>query len=233
MALLQVDVVGAGGDGPGQAVEVKGSVVLPPHETSLEVVVGGKDTLGGTSSEILTSTDTTPEVLVAARGKQVGKSPGRKKVGTGSRRLVTAPQPASAPEPASTLVPLDGSVGLAKGRARVMISWRSPSLPAAVTSSRAPSLPVGTASTFVVRVSSSVAPRLTERGALPVGLDFFDQGNGTATIEGIPVVGGVYPLDVTVTTGAAPPVTERLVLTVGGTRVVARPQSSEGGLPRG
>lgn len=223
VSLLQVDVVGAGGNGSGQAVEVKGSLVLPAHATSLEVVVGGKNTLGGTSSELLTSTASTPEVLVAARGTPLGKSRGRQQPGTHSGHLVATPQPAS------TVVPRDGTVAGAKGRARVVISWRSPWLPATVTSSQLPTLRLARPAMFVVRVSSPVAPRLTERGVLPIGLDFFDQGNGTATIEGIPVVGGVYPLDVTVTAGGAPPVTKHLVLTVSGDP----PSEQAGGLAKG
>ena len=48
------------------------------------------------------------------------------------------------------------------------------------------------------------APALTESGALPAGLTFTDNGNGTATIAGTPAAGsgGSYPITITATNAA-------------------------------
>ena len=45
------------------------------------------------------------------------------------------------------------------------------------------------------------APALTETGALPTGVTFIDNGNGTATIAGTPAAGtgGTYPITITAT----------------------------------
>ena len=52
-------------------------------------------------------------------------------------------------------------------------------------------------------------PALTETGALPAGITFTDNGNGTATIAGTATsgTGGSYPITITATNavGATPP----------------------------
>ena len=47
---------------------------------------------------------------------------------------------------------------------------------------------------------------LSETGALPTGVTFVDNGNGTATLAGTPAAGtgGTYPLTITAANGVAP-----------------------------
>ncbi len=56
----------------------------------------------------------------------------------------------------------------------------------AITSANAATFTVGTAGTFPVTTSGFPAPSLTETGALPTGVTFKDNGNGTATLAGTP-----------------------------------------------
>jgi hypothetical protein len=59
----------------------------------------------------------------------------------------------------------------------------------------------GTVFNFPVTTSGPDTPSLTETGALPGGLTFVDNGNGTATLSGTPAAatGGVYTLTFTAT----------------------------------
>jgi hypothetical protein len=69
----------------------------------------------------------------------------------------------------------------------------------AITSAASASSIVGTAFSFTVTTTGSPTPALTETGALPAGVTFTDNGNGTATIAGTPASGsgGSYPIQIT------------------------------------
>ena len=60
---------------------------------------------------------------------------------------------------------------------------------------------VGQAYTLTLKTSAYTTAALTESGALPAGLTFHDNGDGTATIAGTPQPGsgGAYPVVVTAT----------------------------------
>jgi FG-GAP-like repeat/Putative Ig domain/RTX calcium-binding nonapeptide repeat (4 copies) len=62
----------------------------------------------------------------------------------------------------------------------------------------------GTAATFTITTAGFPAPFLSESGALPSGMDFLNNGNGTGSISGVPGagVGGVYTFTVTATNTA-------------------------------
>jgi hypothetical protein len=71
----------------------------------------------------------------------------------------------------------------------------------AITSSADPTFTAKTAGTFTVTATGTPAPALSETGALPAGVTFADNGNGTATLAGTPAEGtqGTYPLVITAT----------------------------------
>jgi hypothetical protein len=52
---------------------------------------------------------------------------------------------------------------------------------------------------FTVTTTGFPVPSLTRKGALPSGVTFTDNGNGTATISGVPSTGGNYPILITAT----------------------------------
>jgi hypothetical protein len=66
----------------------------------------------------------------------------------------------------------------------------------AITSGSATILTVGAAGSFLFSATGDPVPALSESGALPAGITFSDNGNGTAMLSGTPAigVGGVYPL---------------------------------------
>src|SRR5579875_752657 len=70
--------------------------------------------------------------------------------------------------------------------------------------------------TFTVTATGTPAPIITEIGALPPGMTFVYNGNGTATIAGTPPAGttGTYPVTVTAANGVGTPATQQLVITV-------------------
>ena len=49
------------------------------------------------------------------------------------------------------------------------------------------------AGSYTVTTTGYPAPTITETGALPAGLTFTDNGNGTATISGTPATGRPAP----------------------------------------
>ena len=66
----------------------------------------------------------------------------------------------------------------------------------AITSSNSATAIVGTPFSFTVTTTGAPTPALTESGALPAGLTFTDNGDGTATIAGTAAAGsgGNYPI---------------------------------------
>ena len=55
---------------------------------------------------------------------------------------------------------------------------------------------------------------LTESGALPSGVTFTDNKNGTATLSGTTTAAGTYPLTLTAANGVLPNATQSFTLTV-------------------
>ena len=77
--------------------------------------------------------------------------------------------------------------------------------PWTVTSANSTTFTVGLAGTFAVTTTTAAgsptppSPALSETGALPAGVTFTDNGNGTATIAGTPAAGtgDAYPITIT------------------------------------
>jgi Putative Ig domain len=86
----------------------------------------------------------------------------------------------------------------------------------AITSANATTFTVGSAGTFTVTTSGIPAPALSETGALPGGVSFVDNGDGTATLSGTPAAGtgGVYPITVKASNGVSPNAAQSFTLTV-------------------
>ena len=73
-----------------------------------------------------------------------------------------------------------------------------------ITSANSTTFGAGVAGTFQVTTSGNPTPSLAESGALPAGVTFTDNGDGTGTLSGTPQVGtaGPYPLTLTGTNSA-------------------------------
>ncbi|HEY2644010.1 MAG TPA: putative Ig domain-containing protein [Galbitalea sp.] len=87
-----------------------------------------------------------------------------------------------------------------------------------ITSENTETLDVGTAGSFTVTTSPGfpATTDLTEDGALPDGVSFIDNGNGTATLSGTPTTGagGDYPIVLTATALGGFPQTQNFDLVV-------------------
>ncbi|HEY7158407.1 MAG TPA: immunoglobulin domain-containing protein [Gemmataceae bacterium] len=86
----------------------------------------------------------------------------------------------------------------------------------AFTSANNASFTVGQSGSFLVKTSGSPAPTLTASGALPSGVTFTDNGNGTATLVGAPAAGtqGTYQFTITASNGVGSAVMQNFTLTV-------------------
>jgi hypothetical protein len=86
----------------------------------------------------------------------------------------------------------------------------------ALTSASSTTFQAGHGGSFTVTTSGVPTPSLSQAGALPSGVSFADNGNGTATLSGTPAAGagGSYPLTITASNGASADVSQGLTLTV-------------------
>jgi len=71
----------------------------------------------------------------------------------------------------------------------------------AITSANSVTFTAGTSGTFTVTTTGSPTPALTKTGSLPASVNFTDNGNGTATISGIPAAVGSTPITITANNG--------------------------------
>jgi large repetitive protein len=77
----------------------------------------------------------------------------------------------------------------------------------AITSGSMTTFTVGSTGFFSVTTTGFPVPALTASENLPTGVTFTDNGNGTATLSGIPAAdsGGTYPLTITASNGGVDP----------------------------
>jgi hypothetical protein len=87
----------------------------------------------------------------------------------------------------------------------------------AITSANSVTFVVGAAGTFTVTTTGTPTPSLTETGALPTGVSFKDNGNGTGTLSGTPASGTAanYAITFTASNGIGTAATQSFTLTVG------------------
>lgn len=73
----------------------------------------------------------------------------------------------------------------------------------AITSAPSTTAATGDAFSFSITADGVPTPSISESGALPTGVNFLDNGNGTATLSGTPAAGtqGSYPLTITANNG--------------------------------
>ncbi|MCU1496891.1 MAG: hypothetical protein JWM47_844, partial [Acidimicrobiales bacterium] len=86
----------------------------------------------------------------------------------------------------------------------------------AITSADTTTFLVGTPGSFTVTTTGSPTPSLARTGALPAGITFVDNGDGTATLAGTPAAGtgGTYRLAVTASSGLGANATQSFTLKV-------------------
>jgi hypothetical protein len=86
----------------------------------------------------------------------------------------------------------------------------------AITSANSTTFTVGAAGAFTVTTTGNPKPAVTETGALPTGVTFVDNGNGTAALAGTPAAGtgGAYPISITAANGIGTNAVQSFTLTV-------------------
>ncbi|GIW02041.1 putative Ig domain-containing protein [Roseiflexus sp.] len=83
-----------------------------------------------------------------------------------------------------------------------------------ITSANTATFTVGQAGSFTVTATGYPTPTLSVSGALPSGVTFTPNSNGTATISGTPTASGVFTLTITAANGVNPNATQTFTLTV-------------------
>ena len=86
--------------------------------------------------------------------------------------------------------------------------------PPSITSSTSDAFTQGVADSFTVTTTGTPTPGITEAGALPLGITFANNGNGTATLSGDATVSGTYTVTITASNGDSPNATQSFTLTV-------------------
>jgi hypothetical protein len=88
--------------------------------------------------------------------------------------------------------------------------------PPQITSADSAAFQVGASGIFLITTTGYTTPALSEAGALPQGVTFVDNGDGTATLQGTPAFGsaGAYDLSIDATNGSAPDASQNFVFTV-------------------
>jgi hypothetical protein len=98
----------------------------------------------------------------------------------------------------------------------VLITAIVPAHPSIGSSGHSLTFKIGHYGSTTITASGEPTPTLAESGALPIGVTFHDNGDGTATLLGTPAVGtgGVYPFTVTAYNGINPPAVAHYLLIV-------------------
>ncbi len=91
-----------------------------------------------------------------------------------------------------------------------------------ITSANNATFAYGVPNSFTVTTTGFPAPSLSESGALPPGVTFVDNGNGTGALSGTPTVSGTFPL-VLSATNVVTTAQQNFTLTVAGLRVSPSP----------
>ena len=84
----------------------------------------------------------------------------------------------------------------------------------AITSASSATFTAGTAGSFTVTTTGTPTPTLSESGALPSGVTFIDNGNGTASIMGTATLAASYPITITAQNGTLPNATQSFTINV-------------------
>jgi hypothetical protein len=96
----------------------------------------------------------------------------------------------------------------------------------AITSASATTFTVGTGGSFTVTATGYPTPSLGENGALPTGVSFVDNHNGTGTLSGTPTTGGIFSITFTASNGIGSAAMQTFTLTVNQAPVITSASSA-------
>ena len=111
---------------------------------------------------------------------------------------------------------ITASNGVGAGATQTLALTVGASAAPSITSNPSTTFTQGSTGSFKITASGSPTAALTESGALPSGVTFVDNGDGTATIKGSPASGAAqaYPITITANNGVSPNASQNFTLTV-------------------
>ena len=115
-----------------------------------------------------------------------------------------------------TLTLSDNALNGSPATQQVSLSCTGTGTAPIITSGNNATFTVGTSGTFIVTTSGAPAASLSESGSMPSGITFVDNGNGTATLGGVPAAGtgGSYNVVITAANGISPNATQSFTVAV-------------------
>ena len=100
------------------------------------------------------------------------------------------------------------------GTASLVNAFNVTGTPPQITSGNSATFTAGSTGSFIVTATGTPTPSLSESGALPSGVTFVDNGNGTATLAGTTTKAGIYAIVITAQNGLSPKAVQNFTLTV-------------------
>ena len=171
----------------------------PPTVTSVSPAVG--PTVGANSVTV-TGTNLTGATAVVFGGTE------------STDYTIDSPTTITATVPAHATGVVDVEVSTPGGADTLVGGYTYGTAPS-ITSGDTTSGTAGQAMTpFTVTTTGTPTPALTNTGALPNGVSFTDNTNGTATLAGTPTETGTFPLVITAANGVAPNATQNFTVTI-------------------
>jgi large repetitive protein len=134
-------------------------------------------------------------------------------VGIGELLLVLAILVGASPAAAQSVGTFNYSNGITLKR--FAIQSQSGTAPG-ITSAASTTFGEDVENSFTVTTTGSPTPSIAESGALPEGVTFFDNGNGTGSLNGFPSTTGTFPISFTASNGVNPNATQSFTLQVSG-----------------
>ncbi len=179
-------------------------------------IAGSKDALDQTAGEVESGgTATFPYYFESHIA--VSLTPGDYYVAIGSGNNYadpTVPRNFGAGGVFDPLVSQSGTAGNSTGP--YLLSVSATSTPPAITSADHATFTAGSLGTFTVTTTGTGSAAITRTGALPSGISFVDNGDGTATLSGTPAAdtGEEYEFTITASNNVDPDATQTFTLTV-------------------
>ncbi len=102
------------------------------------------------------------------------------------------------------------------GKTACSVGAVEPEIAPMVTSAPSTTFTDGMQGSFTVTTAGQPSPSIGERGSLPMGVSFVNNGDGTATLSGTPGLGtvGTYPIIINASNEVTPDATQAFTLTV-------------------
>jgi hypothetical protein len=135
---------------------------------------------------------------------------------------------AGSASPGTYSLTVTGTSSSATHSTPLTLTVKKPQQAPTFTSANKATFIVGQQGSFTVATTGFPTPSITESGALPSGVTFHDNGNGTASLAGAPAAGtgGSYPITFTAANGVTPNATQKFTLAISSVKATLTPPST-------